>query len=232
MKSNGRDAVIVSAVRLPIGRAKKGFFAKTRPDDLLASAIKAALKRLPEFDYKEIEDIICGAAFPEAEEGMNVARVAGILAGLPVEIPATTINRFCGSAMTALHKAAYEIMGGAGDIFIAGGTESMSMIPMTSNKPTPNVRFVTDGSTLPNVYVSMGETAERVIDRYGDKMDLSRESLDKFSYDSHMKAIKAQESGRFKEEIVPVIVNTKTGDIDLYDGGPVLRGFPIDLLPT
>lgn len=225
MKDNGRDAVIVSAVRLPIGRGKKGVFAKTRPDDLFATAIKAALKRLPAFDYKQIEDVICGSAFPEAEEGMNVARVASILAGLPVEVPATTINRFCGSAMTALHKAAYEIMGGAGDIFIVGGTESMTMIPMTSNKPTPNIKFVQDGSKLPNVYISMGETAENVIDKYGDKYNLTRENMDKFSYNSHMKAVKAQESGRFKDEMVPVVLNPKTGDIELYDGGKIPEGW-------
>ncbi|MCL4558657.1 MAG: thiolase family protein [Deltaproteobacteria bacterium] len=225
MQDGGRDAVIVSAARLPIGRAKKGFFAKTRPDDMFAAAIRAALKRLPEFDYRQIEDIICGSAFPEAEEGMNVARVAGILAGLPVEVPATTINRFCGSAMTALHKATYEIKGGAGDVFVVGGTESMTMIPMTSNKPTPNIRFVHDGPTLPNVYVSMGETAENVIDRYGKKYDLSRESLDRFSYDSHKKAVAAQTAGRFKEEIAPVIINRATGDIELYSGGSVPDGW-------
>ena len=225
MKDSGKDAVIVSAVRLPIGRAKKGSFAKTRPDDLFATAIKAALKRIPEFDYKQIEDVICGSAFPEAEEGMNVARVASILAGLPIEVPGTTINRFCGSAMTALHKASYEIMGGAGDIYIVGGTESMTMIPMTSNKPAPNIKFVQDGSTLPNVYISMGETAENVIDRYDKKYDLSRVKLDTFSYNSHKKAVAAQESGRFKDEIAPVIVHKATGDIDLYSGGKVPDGW-------
>ena len=225
MKDSGRDAVIVSAVRLPIGRAKKGSFAKTRPDDLFATAIKAALKRLPKFDYKQIEDVLCGSAFPEAEEGMNVARVASILAGLPVEVPGTTINRFCGSAMTALHKAVYEIMGGAGDIFIVGGTESMTMIPMTSNKPSPNIKFVQDGSTLPNVYISMGETAENVIDRYEKKYDLSRVKLDTFSYNSHKKAVAAQETGRFKDEIAPVVVNKSTGDIELYDGGKIAEGW-------
>ncbi len=227
MKTNGRDAVIVSAVRLPIGRAKKGFFVKTRPDDMFTMAIKVALKRLPAFDYKQIEDVICGSAFPEAEEGMNVSRVASILAGLPIEVPATTINRFCGSAMTALHKATYEIMGGAGDIFIVGGTESMSMIPMASNKPTPNIKFVLDGSALPNVYIPMGETAENVIDRYGDKYKLTRENLDKFSYNSHMKAVKAQESGKFKEEIAPVVLNPQTGDIELYDGKKVPDGWVV-----
>ncbi len=225
MKDSGRDAVIVSAVRLPIGRAKKGSFAKTRPDDMFAIAIKAALKRLPEFDYKEIEDVICGSAFPEAEEGMNIARIASILAGLPIEVPATTINRFCGSAMTALHKAAYEIMGGAGDIFIAGGTETMTMIPMAGLKPTPNIKFIQDGSTLPNAYIPMGETAENVIDRYEKKYDLSRENLDKFSYNSHKKAVAAQESGRFKDEMVPVVVNKASGDIELYNGGKVPEGW-------
>jgi acetyl-CoA acyltransferase len=225
MKNSGREAVIVSAVRLPIGRAKKGSFAKTRPDDMFAMAIKAALKRLPKFDYKEIEDVICGEAFPEAEGGMNVARIASLLAGLPVEVPGTTINRFCGSAMTALHKATYEIMGGAGDIFIVGGTESMTMIPMSSNKPTPNIKFVQEGTNLPNIYISMGETAENVIDRYGEKYGLTREALDKFSYESHMKAVAAQNAGKFKEEIAPVIVNKATGDIELYEGGSIPEGW-------
>ncbi|MCL4478069.1 MAG: thiolase family protein [Deltaproteobacteria bacterium] len=224
MKDNGREAVIVAAARLPIGRAKKGVFVKTRPDDLFATAIKAVLKKLPAFDYKGIEDVLCGSAFPEAEEGMNVARVASILAGLPIEVPGATINRFCGSAMTALHKAAYEIMGGAGDIFIVGGTESMTMIPMTSNKPTPNIRFVQEGTTLPNVYISMGETAEKVIDRYGNKYNITRESMDKFSYNSHVKAINAQETGRFKDEMVSVTVNQETGDVDIYDGKNVPKG--------
>jgi acetyl-CoA acyltransferase len=156
---------------------------------------------------------------------MNVARIASILAGLPIEVPAATINRFCGSAMTALHKAAYEIMGGAGDIFIVGGTETMTMIPMGGSKPTPNIKFVQDGSTLSNAFISMGETAENVIDRYEKKYDLSREALDRFSYNSHKKAVAAQESGKFKDEIVPVIVKKTTGDIELYNGGKIPEGW-------
>ncbi len=224
---NERDAVIVSAVRTPIG-SKKGLLAKVRPDDLAAIAMKAALERIPQLeDWKMIDDVAVGTAFPEAEQGMNVARVAALLAGIPEEVPAATYSRMCGSAMTALHYATYAIWSGGADIIVEGGTESMTLVPMVSNKPTPNIRFIKAlyGETiegveipedLPNVYIPMGETAERVIDRYQDKYDLSREALDRFAYNSHMKAIKAQDEGRFDEEIVPLVVNPKTADVEMY----------------
>ncbi len=210
-----REAVIVAAKRTPIGRGKKGLLARTRPDDLLEKALSAALAQVGEFDRKQIEDVLIGCAFPEAEQGMNVARLAAILAGIPVEVPAATINRFCGSAMTALHAATHAIMTGSGDIFFVGGTESMSAVPMIGNTFSPNPRFI-EGD-FPEVYVPMGETAERVIDRYDDQYDLSREALDKFAYESHQKAIKAQDDGRFADEIVKLAVNPADGTIEAVD---------------
>lgn len=223
-----RDAVIVSAVRLPIG-AKKGLLRNARSDDMLAIAFKAALERIPQLeDWTQIDDIAAGTAFPEAEQGMNVARVAALLAGIPEDVPAATYSRMCGSAMTALHYAAGMIWSGAMDIILVGGTESMTLVPMTSNKPTPNIKFVKKAfgeeieepfeipEDLPNVYIPMGETAERVIDRYGDKYGLTREALDQFAYESHMKAVKAQDEGKFNDEIVPVIVKSETGDVEIY----------------
>ncbi len=223
-----RDAVIVSAVRLPIG-AKKGLLRNARSDDMLAIAYKAALERIPQLeDWKMIDDVTGGTAFPEAEQGMNVARVAALLAGIPEEVPAATYSRMCGSAMTGLHYAYGMITSGALDIVLVGGTESMTLVPMTSNKPTPNIRFVKRlfgeeveepfeiPEDIPNVYIPMGETAENVIDRYGEKYGITREAMDQFAYESHMKAIKAQDEGRFDDEIVPVIVNPTTGDVEIY----------------
>ena len=223
-----RDAVIVSAVRLPIG-AKKGLLRNARSDDMLAIAYKAALERIPQLeDWKMIDDIAAGTAFPEAEQGMNVARVAALLAGIPEEVPAATYSRMCGSAMTSLHYAYGMVVSGAMDIVLVGGTESMTLVPMTSNRPTPNLKFVKRAfgeeigepfevpEDLPNVYIPMGETAENVIDRYGEKYGITRESMDQFAYESHMKAVKAQDEGKFDDEIVPVIVNPATGDVEIY----------------
>lgn len=215
-----RDAVIVAAKRTPIGRGKKGLLAKARPDDLLEKAITGCLEQTGEFDHEQIEDALIGCAFPEGEQGMNVARLACLMAGLPVDVPAATINRFCGSAMTGLHAAAHAIMSGAGDIFIAGGCESMSQVPMIGNKFSPNPRFIE--ADIPNAYVPMGETAEKVIDRYDDQYDLSREALDRFGYNSHMKAIKAQQEGRFKDELIPLMINPKSGEIHIWKEGTEL----------
>ncbi len=219
-----RDAVIVAAKRVPIGRGKKGLLAKARPDDLLEKAITGCLAQTGEFDYEQIEDVLIGCAFPEAEQGMNVGRLASLMAGLPVDVPAATINRFCGSAMTGLHAATHAIISGAGDIFIAGGCESMSRVPMIGNKFSPNPRFIEND--YPNPYVPMGETAEKVIDRYDDKYDLSREALDRFGYESHMKAISAQKEGKFDDEIIPLMVNPKSGEVHIWEEGKEIpKGF-------
>ena len=196
-----RDAVIVSSVRTPVGKAFKGTLRATRPDDLAAIAINEAIRRVPGLDPKEIEDVILGCAMPEAEAGMNVARVACQRAGLPAQIPAITINRFCSSGLQSIAMAAERIMAGHADVILAGGTESMSMIPMGGNKIAPNPWLM---DHYPDAYLSMGLTAENLARNYG----ITREKADEFSLASHQKAIAAIAAGKFKDEIVPVEVRT------------------------
>ncbi len=198
-----REVVIVSAVRTPVGKAYKGTLRATRPDDLAAVAIKGALERAPQLDPKEIEDVILGCAMPEAEQGMNVARIASLRAGLPVEISAMTINRFCSSGLQAIAMAAERIMAGGAETIVAGGVESMTMIPMGGHKVSANPWLV---SNYPDAYLSMGLTAERLAQRY----HITREQSDQFSVDSHRKAIAAIQAGKFDEEIVPVPVSFTT----------------------
>ncbi|HUA14645.1 MAG TPA: acetyl-CoA C-acyltransferase [Verrucomicrobiae bacterium] len=195
-----REVVIASSVRTPVGRAFKGTLRATRPDELAAAAIKGALERVPQLDPKEIEDVILGCAMPEAEQGMNVARIASLRAGLPVETSALTINRFCSSGLQAIAIAAERIMAGGADVIIAGGTESMSMIPMGGNKISPNPWLV---DHYPDAYLTMGLTAERVAQRVG----ITREAADEFSLRSHQKAIAAIQAGKFDDETVPVPVS-------------------------
>jgi acetyl-CoA acyltransferase len=198
-----REVVIVSAVRTPVGKAYKGTLRATRPDDLAAVAIKGALERVPQVDPKEIEDVILGCAMPEAEQGMNVARIASLRAGLPVEVSAMTVNRFCSSGLQAIAMAAERIMAGGAEIVVAGGVESMTMIPMGGHKVSANPWLV---SNYPDAYLSMGLTAERMAQRY----HITREQSDQFSVDSHKKAIAAIQAGKFDEEIVPVPVSLTT----------------------
>jgi acetyl-CoA acyltransferase len=195
------EAVIVSAVRTPVGRAYKGSLKSTRPDDLAALAIKEALARLPGFDPKEIDDVILGCAMPEGEQGMNVARIAALRAGLPVETSAMTINRFCSSGLQAIALAAERIRGGSSDVIIAGGTESMSMVPMGGNKISPNPWLV---DHYPDAYINMGLGTENIAKKYG----ITREQADQFAADSHKKAIAAIAAGNFKDETIPVEVKT------------------------
>jgi len=194
-----REVVIASAVRTPVGKANKGTLRATRPDDLGAIAIKGALARLPQLDPREIEDVILGCAMPEAEQGMNVARIASLRAGLPVEISAMTINRFCSSGLQSIAMAAERIMAGGAEVIVAGGAESMTMIPMGGHKVSCNPWLV---ANYPDAYLSMGLTAERLAQRYG----ITREQSDEFSYRSHQKALKAIAIGNFSDEIVPVPV--------------------------
>ena len=194
-----REVVIASAVRTPVGKAYKGTLRATRPDDLAAVAIKGALERVPQVDTREIEDVILGCAMPEAEQGMNVARIAALRAGLPIEVSAITINRFCSSGLQAIAYAAERIMAGGAEIIVAGGTESMTMIPMGGNKISANPWLV---ENYPDSYLSMGLTAERLAQRYG----ITREMADGFSYQSHQKALKAIAAGHFEDETVPVPV--------------------------
>src|SRR5947208_7019078 len=198
-----REAVIVSSVRTPIGRAFKGTLRATRPDEMAAVAIKGALERVPQLDSKEIEDVILGCAMPEAEQGMNVARIASLRAGLPVEASAITINRFCSSGLQAIAMAAERIMAGAAEVMVAGGTESMTMIPLGGNKISPNPWLV---EHYPDAYLSMGLTAERLAKRFG----IMREAADEFSLRSHQKAIAAIQAGKFDDETVPMPVSFTT----------------------
>jgi acetyl-CoA acyltransferase len=198
-----RDVVIASAVRTPVGKAYKGTLRATRPDDLGAVAIGGALARLPQLDKKDIEDVILGCAMPEAEQGMNVARISSLRAGLPVEISAMTINRFCSSGLQAIAIAADRIRSGGADVIVAGGTESMTMIPMGGHKVSCNPWLV---SNYPDAYLSMGLTAERLAQRF----NITREQADEFSLNSHKKAIAAIEAGKFDDEIVPVPVSFTT----------------------
>jgi acetyl-CoA acyltransferase len=198
-----RDAVIVSAVRTAVGKAPKGALAFTRPDDLAAIALKGALEKVPALNPQEIEDIVLGCAMPEAEQGMNVARIASLRAGLPVEVSAMTINRFCSSGLQSIAIAADRIRSGSAEVMLAGGTESMSMVPMGGNKITANPWLI---DHYADSYLSMGLTAERVAQKYG----ITREQADAFSLSSHQKALAAQQSGKFDEEIVPVTVTYST----------------------
>jgi len=195
-----REAVVVSAVRTPVGKAPKGTLRTTRPDDVAALVVKEAIARVPGLDPKEIEDVILGCAMPEAEQGMNVARIASLRAGLPVEVSAMTINRFCSSGLQAIALAAERIMSGQGDVAIAGGTESMSMVPMGGNKISPNPSLM---DSYPDAYLGMGLTAENLSKKYG----ITREQADEFSFASHQKALAAISAGKFKDETVPVEVN-------------------------
>src|SRR5438067_542452 len=198
-----REVVIASSVRTPVGKAFKGTLRATRPDELAAVAIAGALERVPQLDRKEIEDVILGCAMPEAEQGMNVARTASLRAGLPVEVSAMTINRFCSSGLQAIAMGAERIMAGGAEVVVAGGTESMTMIPMGGHKISPNPWLV---DHYPDAYLSMGLTAERLAQRFG----ITREAADEFSLHSHQKALAAIQAGKFADETVPVPVSFST----------------------
>src|ERR671936_1923095 len=198
-----KDVVIASAVRTPVGKAYKGTLRATRPDDLAATAISGALDRVPQLDKKEIEDVILGCAMPEAEQGMNVARIASLRAGLPVEASAMTINRFCSSGLQAISLAAERIRSGGAEVIVAGGTESMTMIPMGGHKVSANPWLI---ANYPDAYLSMGLTAERLAKRFG----ITREMADEFSLRSHQKALAAIQAGKFEDECVPVPVSFTT----------------------
>ncbi len=197
------EAVIVSAVRSPIGKARKGSLVKYRMDDLGAVMVKEALKRVPEFDYAEIEDVYCGCAMPEAEQGMNIGRAIGILAGLPISVPGCTINRFCASSLSTIMEGAKGIWAGIGDTYLSVGIETMTNVPMGGFNISMNPKLVEGESHkhgFPWYYVPMGVTAENV----ARKFEVSREDQDEFAYQSNMKAAKAIEEGWFKNEIAPV----------------------------
>lgn len=196
-----REAVIVAGARTPVGKAKKGTLAHVRPDDLGALVVKETLKRAGNYDGN-IDDLIIGCAMPEAEQGLNIARNIGALAGLPYTVPAITINRYCSSGLQAIAYAAERIMLGHSDTVIAGGVESMSLVPMMGHVIRPNARLAEEA---PEYYMSMGHTAEQVAMKYG----VSREEQDAFAVRSHQRAAKAIREGKFKDEIVPVEVTVR-----------------------
>jgi acetyl-CoA acyltransferase len=201
------DAVIVTAARTPIGKAKRGGLATVRPDEMAATVIQALLKRTPNLDPADIEDVILGCAFPEGEQGLNMARMIALRAGLPQSVPAETINRYCASGVQAITHAAYAIQSGQIETALAGGVESMSLVPMFGYKFSPNPYFAQD---LPHYYTNMGLTAENVAVKY----EISREDQDEFSFKSHQKAARAVDSGLFDPELVPVDVELTELDAD------------------
>ncbi len=195
------EAIIVDCLRTPVGKSGRGALRNTRPDDLAAVVMRALREKYPAVPVEEIDDVILGCAMPEGEQGMNVARIAALRAGLPDIVPAVTINRFCSSGLQAIAMAAERIRAGGAQMVLAGGTESMSMIPMTGGKLAPNPWMV---DHRPEIYMGMGLTAERVRARYG----IGRAEQDEFAYRSHRRALEAQAEGRFDGELVPVEVES------------------------
>lgn len=194
-----REAVIVSAVRTAVGKAPRGSLRSVHPTDLAATVIRSAVERVPGLDPKEIDDVILGCAMPEAEQGLNMARVALLRAGLPTDVPGQTVNRFCASGLQTIALAAQQVMSGMGEVVVAGGAESMSAVPMGGHHFAPNPAMA---EMSPDVYLGMGLTAENVAKRY----EVSREDQDAFALRSHQRAIAAIDAGLFKDEIVPIEV--------------------------
>ena len=209
-----QDAVIINALRTAVGKAPRGTLKTTRPDDMAATVIRALLERTPELNADEIEDVVLGCAMPEAEQGMNVARVTAMRAGLPDSVPGMTINRFCSSGLQAIALAADRIRSGGADAVIAGGTESMSLIPKAGHKLAPNPWIM---EHLPQIYINMGLTAENVVSKYG----IPRDAQDEFAFSSHRKAAAAQEAGKFDDEIVPLDIRITAAE----NGSATTRDF-------
>lgn len=204
-----KNAYIVSAKRTPVGKAYKGAFAHTRPDDLLVHTIQAVMKTLPSIDPNDIADVIIGCAMPEGEQGMNIARIAALLANLPESVPGMTVNRFCSSGVQTVALAAQQIQLGLADLVLAGGTESMSMVPMGGNKYSNNPRIFTENEHIAIAY-GMGITAERVAQQW----KITREAQDEFALQSHQRAVAAIQSGAFTDEIAPYWVNTRLANLE------------------
>ncbi|MDB5859104.1 MAG: fadA [Ramlibacter sp.] len=207
-----QDAYIVAATRSPIGRSHKGFFRNTRPDELLATVLRAAMAQVPGLDPHAVEDIICGCAIPEGPQGLNVARIGAVLAGLPKSVGGITVNRFCASGLAAVQMAADRIRVGEADVMIAAGTESMSMVPMMGNTPSlsPTIFSNPDDIESYGIAYGMGLTAEKVAQQW----KVSREAQDQFAYQSHMKAVAAMQAGEFAAEITGIDVAERSVDLD------------------
>ncbi len=209
MAKQVQEAYIVAATRTPIGRSHRGFFRNMRPDDLLATTLKAALAAAPGLDPAAIEDIICGCAIPEAQQGLNVARIGAVLAGLPTSVGGITVNRFCASGLSAVQMAADRIRVGEAEVMIAAGVESMSMVPMMGNSPSlsPSI-FERDGDV--GIAYGMGLTAEKVAQQW----KVGRDAQDAFALASHQKALAAQQAGYFADEITPIEVTDRTANLE------------------
>jgi acetyl-CoA acyltransferase len=207
-----QDAYIVAATRSPIGRSHKGYFRNTRPDELLASVLRSAMAQVPNLDPAAVEDLICGCAIPEAQQGLNVGRVGAVLAGLPKSVGGITVNRFCASGLSAVQIAADRIRVGEADVMIAAGTESMSMVPMMGNSPSlsPAIFSNPDDIDSYGIAYGMGLTAEKVAQQW----KVSREAQDEFAYRSHMKALAAMAAGEFASEITPIDVEERSLDLE------------------
>ena len=218
-----QQAYIVAATRTPIGRSHRGFFRNTRPDDLLVSVLKAALAQVPTLDPKAIEDIICGCAIPEGPQGLNIARIGGVLAGLPTSVGGITVNRFCASGLSAIQMAADRIRVGEADVMVAAGVESMSMVPMSGNSPSLSPAMFANDENVGIAY-GMGLTAEKVAQQW----KVSREAQDQFAYESHMKALKAQQAGEFSAEITPVEVTDRSANLETGEAIATTRTVSLD----
>lgn len=216
--STMKEAVVVSAVRTAVGKAPRGILKDTRPDEIGAIVIKEAVSRVPGLKMEEVDDVVIGCAFPESDQGLNLARVITLRAGFPYTVPGQTVNRFCSSGLQAIATAAYEIMLGATEVMVAGGVEFMSQVPIMGLTPSPNPYLV---EHYPQAYISMGLTAENVAERFG----ITREDQDRFALLSHQKAARAIREGKFKEEIIPIPAKVKEiGE----DGKVIVKEVPFD----
>ena len=226
MAKQVQEAYIVAATRTPIGRSHKGFFRNTRPDDLLATVLRSALAQVPGLDPASIEDVICGCAIPEAQQGLNVARVGAVLAGLPKSVGGITVNRFCASGISAVQMAADRIRVGEADVMIAAGTESMSMVPMMGNSPNLSPSIFTDTDNVDNYGIAygMGLTAEKVATQW----KISRAAQDEFACASHMKALAAMKAGYFADEMTAVEVTERSVDLDTAEVSTKTRSVNLD----
>ncbi|MEJ7687412.1 MAG: acetyl-CoA C-acyltransferase [Variovorax sp.] len=218
-----QDAYIVAATRTPIGRSHRGFLRNMRPDDLLATTLRAALAAVPGLDPKAVEDIICGCAIPEGQQGLNVARIGAVLAGLPTSIGGITVNRFCASGLSAVQMAADRIRVGEAEVMIAAGVESMSMVPMMGNSPSlsPSI-FEREGDV--GIAYGMGLTAEKVAQQW----KVSRDAQDAFALQSHQRAIAAQQAGEFADEITPIEVTDRTPNLETNEPQSKTRTVSLD----
>jgi acetyl-CoA acyltransferase len=221
-----QDAYVVAATRTPIGRSHKGYFRNTRPDDLLATALRSALAQVPGLDPAAVEDVICGCAIPEGPQGLNVARIGAVLAGLPKSVGGVTVNRFCASGLSAVQMAADRIRVGEADVMIAAGTESMSMVPMMGNSPSlsPTIFSNPDDIESYGIAYGMGLTAEKVAQQW----KVGRDAQDEFAYRSHMKAVAAMKAGEFADEMTAVEVAERTLDLDAAEVSVKARRVDID----